>query len=109
MTIMKRMALEAFQHGLDHDDYRKLAICVLSAPPDETKWRHYSDVHEPEDGQWFFWRDPNEREGDHVDRVIVTNGVINGKYGCGLHWYTHCQPCVFDDEVKAVLSEWQDP
>jgi hypothetical protein len=103
-TPLRQAALKAIQEDrLFHHDLIVIGIMTLAAPPDETAWTSYSEYPDPKDGQWFYWRDPNSPGEDHVDPAIVTDGIIDGKNGCGLMYYTLCQPCKFDPEVEQIL------
>lgn len=84
-----------------------LVRAALSRPPLADAWRHHETVKDARSGQWFFWRDPIKPDDWHVDEVCVENDVIVAKAGCGLDFFTECQPCRFvegADEIIAALG-----
>lgn len=87
-------------------DWRHLAESFLLALSGYTDgaWIRWEDCTDATDGQWFVWRDPDGISDTHVDRVMVTDGKIVGKHGCGLGFYPDCQPCRFDDDVVQALK-----
>jgi hypothetical protein len=80
-------------------------LAPLSGYVDDS-WTEWEAVTNATDEQWFVWRDPSEPRGGrlHVDQVAAHNGRIEAKYGCGLDYYTECQPCRFSDDVLAAMA-----
>jgi hypothetical protein len=86
-------------------DFLEDVVAAFGGPPDPAAWRPYVDVADARDDQWFFWRDPSDREGQlHVDQVTTRQGRIAGKQGGGLMDYTECQPCRFAPDVTEALA-----
>lgn len=84
-------------------DYMPCGALTALSGYDETSWIKWQDVADAQDGDWFVWRDGPE--DIHVDQVIVEDGKIIGKGGCGLDYYPECQPCRFADDVKSALAK----
>lgn len=83
-------------------DYLPGGAMVALSGYDDARWINWSDVTGAQDGDWFVWSDGPE--DIHVDQVIVEDGKIIGKHGCGLDYYPVCQPCRFADDVKEAIE-----
>lgn len=106
---LRAFALSIINQTYGWSDTAHEAIAALSNAPTDDGWRSFGRLAGVQDGTWFFWRDPGNHADMHVDRAITDEaGRIEGKDGCGLNWYTECQPCRFDDEVAAAVLAYQE-
>lgn len=98
---LRRFALEMVRQQSCYDDE---ALAALARDPDPYAWTFWQTTP-AHNGQWFIWRSPKSPNEFHVDQVDVDEaGYIEIKYGCGLVYYSECQPACFDAEVLAVLA-----
>ena len=85
-----------------------VAILAVHGYSDEN-WKPHTAYSEIAEGAWFVWRDPdNPTENIHVDQVITEAGKITGKYGCGLQWYSECQPCAFAPDLVDAIAKLEE-
>lgn len=106
--IRQKIALKFLEQGygsMDSWEARRIVIALLSEEPLPDAWREHTKADPLPDGcHWFFWRDPSEPDDVHVDEALFTDREIDGKAGCGLAYFTECQPCRLPADVLAALA-----
>lgn len=102
--LYRKLALATIESTWNYE-IKHLAVAALGGGPKPDAWRRYNEVTDAQDGQWFYWRDPNDPEDVSADCALVEDGEIVGKGGCGLSFLTDCQPCPVDTETLAALEK----
>ena len=103
---LRALALAVLRQDVDKWDTTRKAISALASAPAPGAWKRWQDVRGVGEDIWFHFRNPADKTDEHVDKVdFGADGVIDCKHGCGLKYFSECQPCIFTDEVAAAIKD----
>lgn len=103
--LLRQFALMVISEDHHLADDAILAVCGFS----DEGWKPHTAYSDVIEGTWFVWRDPDDITNNvHVDRAMVRDGKIFSKYGCGIKWYSECQPCSFAQDLVDAIAKGEE-